>query len=90
VIDLSKRDGDENKQFKVTEHIYVPEHRIVGEEEKEEILRRFNASPEQFPYILASDPVVREIGAKPGDLIKIKRRSQTAGEYVYYRFVVEG
>jgi len=86
---LSKKE-EEKKQLKVTEHIYVPKHEIVSEEEKAEIVERFNASPEQFPYILASDPVVKEIGAKPGDLIRISRKSPTAGESTYYRFVVVG
>lgn len=79
---------DKKPAFNPTEHIYVPKHEIVSEEEKKEIIRRYNASPEQFPQILASDPVVREIGAKPGDLVKITRTSQTAGESIYYRFVV--
>lgn len=77
-------------EFNVLEHIYVPKHEIVPPEEVEEILRKFSAKPEQFPYILASDPAVRAIGAKPGDLIRITRKSETAGVTVYYRFVVEG
>ncbi|MEM2634488.1 MAG: DNA-directed RNA polymerase subunit H, partial [Nitrososphaerales archaeon] len=56
----------------------------------EQVLKKYNAKPEQFPYILDTDPVVRELGAKPGDLIKIIRKSQTAGETVYYRYVVKG
>lgn len=76
--------------FNPTEHIYVPKHEIVSGEEKEKIIRTYSASLEQFPQILASDPVAREINAKPVDLVKITRKSQTAGESVYYRFVVVG
>ncbi len=81
---------EEKVTLNPTEHIYVPKHEIVSGEEKEKIIRKYNASLEQFPQILASDPVVREIGAKPGDMIKITRKSQTAGESMYYRFVVVG
>jgi DNA-directed RNA polymerase subunit H len=74
--------------FLPTEHAFVPKHEIVEEKEKAEIIKKFNASPAQFPQILVSDPVVREIGGKPGDLIKVTRESQTADEFVFYRFVV--
>lgn len=75
--------------LKVTEHIYVPKHEILSEEEAEELLKRLHAKPEQLPYIHVSDPVVRELGAKPGQILRITRRSETAGESVYYRYVVE-
>jgi DNA-directed RNA polymerase subunit H len=79
-----------SKAFKVTDHIYVPKHEILSKEEAKKIIRRYNATLEQLPYILSTDPVVVEIGAKPGDIIKITRKSETAGEAVYYRLVVEG
>jgi len=75
--------------FRVTEHIYVPKHEILSEEEAQELLKQLHATPEQLPYIRATDPVVRELGAKPGQILKITRRSETAGESVYYRYVVE-
>ena len=76
-------------EFRVTDHIYVPKHEIISEEEAQELLKRIHARPEQLPYIRVSDPVVRELGAKPGQILKITRRSETAGEAVYYRYVVE-
>ena len=77
-------------ELRVSEHIYVPKHEIVSEEEIPAVLKKYNAKLEQFPYILVSDPVVKEIGGKPGDLIRITRKSPTAGDIAYYRFVVEG
>ncbi|MDH5461481.1 MAG: DNA-directed RNA polymerase subunit H, partial [Candidatus Bathyarchaeota archaeon] len=40
--------------------------------------------------IKASDPAVIAIGAKSGDIVRIVRKSPTAGEYIAYRYVVEG
>ncbi len=79
---------EEKASFNPMLHIYVPKHEIVSKVEAEDVVKRYNASPEQFPQILASDPVIREIGANPGDLVRITRKSETAGETVYYRFVV--
>ena len=77
------------EETKVTDHVLVPKHEIMGVEEKKQILTQFNATEDQFPFLFSSDPVVREIGAKPGDMIRITRVSDTAGETTYFRFVVE-
>jgi DNA-directed RNA polymerase subunit H len=78
------------KEVKPSAHRDVPKHEIVPKDEVEGILKRYNATFEQFPYILTTDPVVLELQGKPGDLIKIGRDSKTAGSSVYYRLVVEG
>ena len=43
----------------------------------------------QIPLILVNDPGIMRLGVKPGDMIKITRKSATAGESFYYRYVVE-
>ncbi|MDG7000315.1 MAG: DNA-directed RNA polymerase subunit H [Nitrososphaerota archaeon] len=87
---VKRNKKDENiEEPKVTDHVLVPTHEILSAEEKKEILAQFNATEEQFPFLFSIDPVVREIGAKPGDMLKITRASDTAGETTYYRFVVE-
>jgi len=67
----------------------VPKHEILTEKEKQELLSRFKVQPYQLPKIKASDPAVKVIGAKPGDILRIIRKSPTAGEYHAYRYVVE-
>lgn len=78
------------KEFNVFMHELVPEHRVLSEDEKEELLNKYRIKISQLPQILVSDPAVAELGAKPGDVIEIKRKSPTAGVYYYYRLVVEG
>ena len=75
--------------FKVSTHFLIPKHELLTKEESEQVLARFNSRPSQFPYIQSTDALAKEVGAKPGDFIRITRRSETAGTSTYYRYVVE-
>ena len=70
-------------------HFLIPKHELLTKEESAQILGRYNSLPSQFPYILATDAIAKEVGAKPGDFVRITRRSETAGTSTYYRYVVE-
>lgn len=74
----------------ITRHELVPKHEILKEEEKKKVLQTFGVTENQLPQIRVSDPVLETAGAKPGNLVKITRMSQTAGEAIYYRLVVKG
>ena len=78
------------KKINILEHVLVPKHEVLDYKEALEVLKKLGVKPEQLPWIRASDPVVRLIGAKPGDIIRIIRKSPTAGESVAYRYVVPG
>lgn len=94
MVILKKKSSKSNNENDFNEillrHRFVPKHIILSEEEKKEVIRRFaGGDPYKLPYILITDPVVKAIGAKPGDVIKIIRKSPTAGEAIYYRLVVK-
>ncbi|HEX9678340.1 DNA-directed RNA polymerase subunit H [Nitrososphaera sp.] len=80
----------EKKVVKITNHSYQPKHQIIPKVEAEAVLKKYNAKPGQLPYILMSDKGIEDLDVRPGDIIKITRKSPTAGESVYYRYVVEG
>jgi len=85
-----KKPEDEVPPFKVSTHFLIPEHELLTKEESSDVLQRFHATPSQLPYIMVTDPIAKEVGAKPGDMVRITRRSETAGSSTYYRYVVEG
>ena len=73
----------------VPEHIYVPKHEIMTKTEAEKVLEQFNCKPTELPLIFSTDRAIIRLGVKPGDMIKITRKSSAAGESYYYRYVVE-
>jgi len=73
----------------ITKHNLVPEHIIISEKDKKELLNRYNIEANQLPKIHDEDPVILSIGAKSGQIVKIIRKSDTAKIATAYRLVVE-
>jgi len=78
----------EDKKIDIFQSELVPKHEILSPDEKQKLLDKFNISEIQLPKIKVTDPAVVALGAKKGDVIKITRKSPTAGESYYYRLVV--
>ncbi len=72
----------------IFKHFLVPKCRILSEEEKKELLKRYNVKESQLPKILASDPMVKALNAKVGDIIEIERNI-FGRKSIYYRIVIE-
>ena len=73
-------------QFNILEHILVPRHRILSENEKISIKTKYNIINDgQFPIITRFDPVAQAIGIRPGEVCEIIRPSKTAITEPYYR-----
>ena len=73
-------------QFNILEHILVPYHRVLSEQEKINIKQRYNIiNDNQFPDISRFDPVAQAIGIRPGEVCEIVRPSKTAILAPYYR-----
>ncbi|ADC64934.1 RNA polymerase Rpb5 [Ferroglobus placidus DSM 10642] len=75
-------------KFKLQDHILVPKHELLSKEEAEELLKILGVRKEDLPKIRADDPIAKEIGAKPGDIVRIIRESKTAGKSIAYRLVI--
>lgn len=86
---VKKQDKEKEPSYDVFQHELVPKHILLKPNEAREVLERYHIKPFQLPYIKSSDPSARSVGAKPGDIIRVIRRSSTAGESDFYRYVVE-
>ncbi len=74
-------------KFKVDKHTLTPKHVKISDREKAQLLEKYHVTSKEMPKILKTDAAIREIEAKPGDIIKIIRKSPTAGESFFYRVV---
>jgi len=81
---------EKERKLDLFEHELVPKHILLNKKEVEELLKLYRIAPHQLPYILESDPAAKAIEAKPGDIVKIIRKSPTASEAIAYRYVIEG
>ena len=76
-------------QFNILEHSMVPPHRIMSDEEIEEVKTRYNITEmTQFPDISRFDPVSQAICLRPGQVCEITRASKTAVQSMYYRYCI--
>ena len=81
---------EKERSYDIFAHQFVPKHELLSKKEAEDLMREFHIRPHQLPYIRTSDPTAETLGAKMGDILRITRRSATAGEVVVYRYVVDG
>lgn len=72
----------------ITKHKIMPRFEIVDDpEDIKTILTRYNATKQQLPKFLATDPVPKYFNAKSGTIFRISAKSSTVGEAVRYRIV---
>lgn len=76
-----------NLTFNITQHQDMAKHTPLSEEEIEEVAKQYRISKNEFPKMLATDPIAKYYGVKSGGMFKIVRPSYSSGEYITYRIV---
>ena len=72
----------------IKDHVLALEHSKVSENEVKELLAKYQITRREFPKISKSDPAIRDMNLEEGSIVKIKRKSITAGEAYFFREVV--
>jgi DNA-directed RNA polymerase subunit H len=75
------------KEFDITQHSLTPKHTKLSKEEEQKFLDDRKFRKEHLPKIFTEDPSIQHLKTELGDIIKIERKSATAGVAYFYRVV---
>lgn len=76
-------------QFNVTKHVLVPKHERVDDSNViSSVLKLYGVKKQQLPIIHHNDVICRYLGMESGDLVRVYRKSPTAGVHIAYRLCV--
>ena len=74
----------------IIDHISVPKHEILSQQETDEIIESYNTRKRDMPKIFSSDPIARYYDMQIGQICRILRPSETSGLVPFYRLVIKG
>lgn len=72
----------------ITRHELVPKHILLSPREKYALLTRYRLKETQLPRITYDDPMAMYLRLRRGQVVKIIRKSETAGRYASYRWCI--
>jgi DNA-directed RNA polymerase subunit H (RpoH/RPB5) len=81
---------EKEMMINIVEHIAVPKHILLSDEEANSVLLDYNSKKRNMPKILSTDAIARYYNMKPGQLCKIIRPSEISGSVPFYRLVIKG
>lgn len=74
----------------IVDHVSQPKFTLLSDEETKVVLNGYHAKRRDIPKMLLTDPISCYYNAKPGQMFRVVRPSETSGEAVSYRLVIKG
>ncbi len=75
--------------FNISKHVFQPKFIILNtEEEKNEVLEKYQTTINKLPKIYTSDPMAKYYDMKKGDMVKVIRNDPEVGLSISYKLVV--
>jgi len=74
--------------MEIPTHESVPEHSLMSLSDIDKLVKKYKIAPMYFPKILVTDPVAVWYGIRAGNVVRVKRRSETAGYAYVYRICI--
>jgi DNA-directed RNA polymerase subunit H (RpoH/RPB5) len=79
------------KKVEIKEHVLLLKHEILDEKSSVNLLKKYNITNKQLPFVYKKDPALRELkDIKVGDIVGVVRDSATSGKTKFYRMVIDG
>lgn len=76
-------------QFNILKHELVPPAKVLKPDEQEQLFKKYNlTNVKNLPEISRFDPQAMAIGIRPGQIVKLERKSPTAMISLYYRVCI--
>lgn len=71
----------------ITKHVLKPKHRVLTDQEKQRLLKKYSIQEKQLPRMLKNDAIARYYGLEKGQVVKVTYSGDITGTHVTYRCV---
>lgn len=71
----------------ITKHVLKPKHRVLTDEEKQNLLKKYNLEDKQLPRISQKDAIVQYYGLEKREVVEVTYSGESTGLHVTYRCV---
>ncbi|KAL6987256.1 DNA-directed RNA polymerase V subunit 5A [Sarracenia purpurea var. burkii] len=71
----------------ITKHALKPKHRVLTDEEKKRLLKKYSLDEKQLPRMLKKDAIARYYGLEKGQVVKVTYEGDITESHITYRCV---
>ncbi|XP_009141984.1 DNA-directed RNA polymerases IV and V subunit 5B [Brassica rapa] len=72
----------------ITKHVLRPKHRVLNDQEKESLFKKFSIEEQQLPKLLKKDPSAKYYGLEKGQVVEVTYKGEgSESDHVLYRCV---